>query len=59
MSRTTAAAISFHYSFILLTMCRNLKTVLRETFLNAFIPFDSAVEFHKHIAYVAIIETGT
>ena len=56
ISRSTAAAISFHYSFILLTMCRNLITFCRETFLNNFIPFDSAVAFHKQIAYVAVVE---
>lgn len=58
ISRSAAAAISFHYSFILLTMCRNLITFCRETFLNNFIPFDAAVGFHKQIAYVAIVETG-
>nr|XP_039267420.1 dual oxidase 1-like isoform X1 [Styela clava] len=58
ISRGAAAAISFHFSIILLTMCRNLITFCRETFLNNFIPFDAAVAFHKQIAYVAIVETG-
>uniref|UniRef100_H2ZJI9 NAD(P)H oxidase (H2O2-forming) n=1 Tax=Ciona savignyi TaxID=51511 RepID=H2ZJI9_CIOSA len=57
ISRSTAAAMSFHFSFILLTMSRNLITTCRETFLKNFIPFDSAVAFHKQIAYVALIET--
>ncbi|XP_078488222.1 dual oxidase 2 isoform X1 [Ciona intestinalis] len=57
ISRASAAAMSFHFSFILLTMSRNLITTCRETFLKNFIPFDSAVAFHKQIAYVALVET--
>ncbi|XP_029442670.1 LOW QUALITY PROTEIN: dual oxidase 1-like, partial [Rhinatrema bivittatum] len=57
ISRGTAASISFMYSYILLTMCRNLITFLRETFLNCYIPFDAAVDFHRLIANAAIILT--
>lgn len=46
------------YSYILLTMCRNLITVLRETFLNRYIPFDAAVDFHRWIAMAALIFSG-
>uniref|UniRef100_A0A8C9Q4D8 Ferric oxidoreductase domain-containing protein n=1 Tax=Spermophilus dauricus TaxID=99837 RepID=A0A8C9Q4D8_SPEDA len=55
LSRGTAASISFMYSYILLTMCRNLITFLRETFLNRYIPFDAAVDFHRWIAMGAVI----
>lgn len=55
VSRGSAASISFMYSYILLTMCRNLITVLRETFLNHYIPFDAAVDFHRWIAMAALI----
>ncbi|NWS87624.1 DUOX2 oxidase, partial [Toxostoma redivivum] len=55
ISRGAAASISFMYSYILLTMCRNLITVLRETFLNHYIPFDAAVDFHRWIAMAALI----
>lgn len=55
VSRSTAAGVSFMYSYILLTMCRNLITFLRETFLNQYIPFDAAVDFHRLIAMVAVI----
>ncbi|NXO94061.1 DUOX2 oxidase, partial [Certhia brachydactyla] len=55
ISRGSAASISFMYSYILLTMCRNLITVLRETFLNYYIPFDAAVDFHRWIAMAALI----
>ncbi|EDL80031.1 rCG26886, isoform CRA_a [Rattus norvegicus] len=58
LSRGTAASISFMFSYILLTMCRNLITFLRETFLNRYIPFDAAVDFHRFIASTAIILTG-
>ncbi|NWI18868.1 DUOX2 oxidase, partial [Crypturellus soui] len=55
ISRGSAACVSFMYSYILLTMCRNLITVLRETFLNRYIPFDAAVDFHRWIAMAALI----
>ncbi|NXA53234.1 DUOX2 oxidase, partial [Nothocercus julius] len=55
ISRGSAACISFMYSYILLTMCRNLITVLRETFFNRYIPFDAAVDFHRWIAMAALI----
>ncbi|XP_048188150.1 dual oxidase 2 [Perognathus longimembris pacificus] len=55
LSRGTAASISFMFSYILLTMCRNLITFLRETFLNRYIPFDAAVDFHRWIAMGAIV----
>ncbi|NWT05500.1 DUOX2 oxidase, partial [Mionectes macconnelli] len=55
ISRGAAASISFLYSYILLTMCRNLITILRETFLNHYIPFDAAVDFHRWIAMAALI----
>ncbi|XP_069316658.1 dual oxidase 1 [Eulemur rufifrons] len=57
LSRGTAASISFMFSYILLTMCRNLITFLRETFLNRYIPFDAAVDFHRLIAATAIVLT--
>lgn len=55
ISRGAAASISFMYSYILLTMCRNLITFLRETFLNRYIPFDAAVDFHRWVAMAAVI----
>ncbi|XP_008581323.1 PREDICTED: dual oxidase 1 [Galeopterus variegatus] len=57
LSRGTAASISFMYSYLLLTMCRNLITFLRETFLNRYVPFDAAVDFHRLIASTAIVLT--
>ncbi|XP_067829644.1 dual oxidase 2 [Heptranchias perlo] len=53
VSRGSAASVSFMYAYILLTMCRNLITFLRETFLNHYIPFDAAVDFHRLVAMSA------
>jgi dual oxidase len=58
VTRGAASAMMFTYSSLLLTMCRNIITRLRETFLNTFIPFDSAVGMHKYIAAWALIFTG-
>nr|XP_020029096.1 dual oxidase 2 isoform X1 [Castor canadensis] len=55
LSRGTAASVSFMFSYMLLTMCRNLITFLRETFLNRYIPFDAAVDFHRWIAMGAVL----
>ncbi|OCT87021.1 hypothetical protein XELAEV_18020714mg [Xenopus laevis] len=55
ISRGSAASISFMFSYMLLTMCRNLITFLRETFLNRYIPFDAAVDFHRLIAVTALV----
>ncbi|CAG5131899.1 unnamed protein product, partial [Candidula unifasciata] len=57
MIRGSASVIMFTYSSLLVTMCRNTITALRETFLHRFIPFDSAVSFHKYIAVLAMIGT--
>ncbi|XP_053317809.1 dual oxidase 2-like isoform X2 [Spea bombifrons] len=57
ISRGSAASISFMFSYLLLTMCRNLITFLRETFFNRYIPFDAAVDFHRWIAMSALILT--
>ncbi|KAM3870374.1 dual oxidase 1 [Diretmus argenteus] len=57
VSRGSAAAISFLFPYMLLTVCRNLITLCRETFLNRYIPFDAAIDFHRFMAMTAIILT--
>ncbi|KAK7492719.1 hypothetical protein BaRGS_00016024, partial [Batillaria attramentaria] len=54
ITRGAAAAMSFTFSFLLLTMCRNSITYLRSTVVNLFIPFDSHVSFHKLVAWTAL-----
>ena len=48
----------FTYSSLLVTMCRNLITFLRETFVGHYVPFDSNIAFHKYVAMWALIFTG-
>lgn len=55
VTRGAASVMMFTYSTILLTMCRNIITFLRETFLHRFIPFDAAIQFHKYIAFWALV----
>lgn len=59
ITRGAASGQMFTYGTILLTMCRNTITFLRETFLRSFIPFDSAISMHKYIALLAIFFTRT
>ncbi|XP_033120574.1 dual oxidase 2-like isoform X2 [Anneissia japonica] len=54
VTRGAASAMMFTFSSLLVTMCRNLITKLRETFLHRFIPFDSALAMHKIIALYAL-----
>jgi len=58
ITRGAASVQMFTYSTLLVTMCRNIITRLRETFLNRFIPFDSAVEMHKIVAMQALFFTS-
>lgn len=58
ITRGAASGQMFTYGTIMLTMCRNTITFLRETFLRRFIPFDSAISMHKYIAYMAVFFTG-
>ncbi|XP_064609284.1 dual oxidase 2-like [Liolophura sinensis] len=57
VTRGAASAMMFTYASLLVTMSRNTITFLRETFLHRFIPFDSAIAFHKYIAMVALFFT--
>jgi hypothetical protein len=50
ITRGAAAALSFCFSIVLLTVCRNLLTLLRETFVAHYIPLDAAIVFHKIVA---------
>ncbi|PVD36104.1 hypothetical protein C0Q70_03077 [Pomacea canaliculata] len=58
MTRGAAAAVSFTFCFLLLTMCRNSITYLRSTGFNQIIPFDSHVSFHKIVAWTALFFTA-
>lgn len=58
ITRGAASAMMFTYSTLLIMMCYNTITVLRSTILQFYIPFDSAIEMHKYIAYWALVFTG-
>ncbi|XP_028307207.1 dual oxidase 1 [Gouania willdenowi] len=55
VARGSAATVSFLFPYILLTVCRNLITLCRETFLNHYIPFDAAIDFHRFMAMTAVV----
>jgi len=57
ITRGAASAMMFTYASLLVTMCRNLITFLRDTFLHVYIPFDDAVSMHKYIAFWAAFFT--
>ncbi|KAJ8975680.1 hypothetical protein NQ317_019635 [Molorchus minor] len=57
ITRGAASAMMFTYSSLLVTMCRNTITYLRDTVLNNYFPFDSYVEIHKYIALWAFVFT--
>ncbi|KAI6201072.1 NAD(P)H oxidase (H(2)O(2)-forming) [Aphelenchoides besseyi] len=47
ITRGAAAALSFCMAVILLTVCRNVLTLIRETPIGEFLPLDAAITFHK------------
>ncbi|CAN8011196.1 unnamed protein product, partial [Ixodes pacificus] len=50
ITRGAGSAQMFTYSTLLLTMCRNSITFLRDTFLHRYVPFDSAIPMHLYVA---------
>lgn len=54
VTRGAASAMMFTYASLLVTMCRNIITKLRETFLHRYVPFDDALKMHKFIAMLAL-----
>ncbi|KAF9988643.1 hypothetical protein BGZ75_008982 [Mortierella antarctica] len=51
VSRGAAAVINLDCGLILFSVCRNLISLLRSTFLNDIVPFDKNILFHKTIAW--------
>ncbi|KAF9278426.1 hypothetical protein BGZ68_008581, partial [Mortierella alpina] len=54
ISRGAAAVLNLDCGLILFSVCRNLISVLRSTFLNDIVPFDKNVLFHKTIAWSVV-----
>ncbi|KAF9546245.1 hypothetical protein EC957_009984 [Mortierella hygrophila] len=55
VAKGSAAVINFDCGVILLSVCRNLISVLRSTFLNGVVPFDKNVLFHKTVAWSIVL----
>ncbi|KAF8930347.1 hypothetical protein BGZ47_000603 [Haplosporangium gracile] len=55
VSKGAAAVINFDCGLILFSVCRNLISVLRSTFLNSIVPFDKNVLFHKTVAWSIVL----
>ncbi|KAG0214369.1 hypothetical protein BGX28_002186 [Mortierella sp. GBA30] len=55
ISRGAAAVINLDCGLILFSVCRNLISMLRSTFLNDIIPFDKNIMFHKTIAWSIVV----
>lgn len=51
VTRASAQVMAFVYSLMLLTVCRNIITRLKETSFNQYIPLDDAIGFHKLCAW--------
>src|SRR2546423_14137532 len=54
-TRGAASAMMYTFSFLLLSLCKNLITFLRETPLKHIIPFDNAFDFHLISAFSAFL----
>ncbi|KAJ3396340.1 hypothetical protein HDU92_003399 [Lobulomyces angularis] len=50
-ARGAANLLNFNCAAILFTVCRNLISILRTTFLNKLVPFDKNITFHIVIAW--------
>ncbi|CAJ0580698.1 unnamed protein product, partial [Mesorhabditis spiculigera] len=59
ITRGAAGCISFNMALILLTVCRNVITLVRETPLGEYVPFDSAIAFHKIVAITCAVWAAT
>ncbi|KAG0087061.1 hypothetical protein BGZ92_007628 [Podila epicladia] len=55
ISRGAAAVINFNCGLILFSVCRNLISLLRSTFLNSIVPFDKNIMFHKAVAWSIVM----
>ncbi|KAI8803493.1 ferric reductase NAD binding domain-containing protein [Cladochytrium replicatum] len=53
-ARAAANLINLNCAILLFTVCRNLISMVRTTFLNKFIPFDKNITFHIVIAWCLV-----
>ncbi|GAA94526.1 hypothetical protein E5Q_01178 [Mixia osmundae IAM 14324] len=58
IARAAALTLHFDLALILLPVCRNMISFLRNTPLGAVIPFDSNITFHKAVAWSMVFFTA-
>ncbi|KAJ3115252.1 hypothetical protein HDU96_000967 [Phlyctochytrium bullatum] len=56
-ARAAANLINMNCAILLFTVCRNIISMVRTTFLNRFIPFDKNITFHIVIAWSIVFWT--
>ncbi|PON97758.1 Respiratory burst oxidase [Trema orientale] len=54
-AKGAAETLKFNMALILLPVCRNIITWLRNTKLGYFVPFDDNINFHKTIAAAIVV----
>ncbi|KAM6557602.1 hypothetical protein CsatB_004621 [Cannabis sativa] len=54
-AKGAAETLKFNMALILLPVCRNLITWLRNTKMGYFVPFDDNINFHKTIASAIVV----
>ncbi|KAK3086551.1 hypothetical protein FSP39_020108 [Pinctada imbricata] len=57
LMRGSASVLMFTFSTLLLIMCKNTTTYLRNTVLHRFFPFDEIHNFHVNISLLSLIFT--
>ena len=57
VSRSSAFVLAWDCGVLLLGVCRNIITALRQTGLNRWIPFEDHIYFHKWTAYSMLLFT--
>ena len=55
IARASALVLHFDIILILLPVCRNLISLVRNTPLGSIIPFDKNITFHKFIAWSIVL----
>ncbi|POY69925.1 hypothetical protein BMF94_7057 [Rhodotorula taiwanensis] len=58
IARSAALVLHVDIAFILLPICRNFVTLMRNSVLRNCLPFDEATEFHKFAAWSSIFFTA-
>ncbi|KAL9012526.1 MAG: hypothetical protein Q9173_002719 [Seirophora scorigena] len=55
IARAAALVLHFDIAILIIPICRNLISLLRQTPLNGIIQFDKSISFHKLVAYSIVL----